>query len=184
MHDRHKNRRGHNKIDLTNRRFGKLKVLFDTGRRKTRRPIWKCLCDCGKEAEVLAKYLINGDTKSCGCFNTGNAYNRTGYKDVSGSYWYIVVAQAKRRGIPITITAEEAYNQFVKQDRKCALSQTPITLVKNLRDEREKQTASLDRIENAKGYTIDNIQWVHKKVNIMRNTMSIPEFKEWCRKIS
>lgn len=38
--DRHTNRGGQNYIDLTGHRFGKLEVLSDTGRRKSRRPIW------------------------------------------------------------------------------------------------------------------------------------------------
>ena len=64
---------GHNYIDLMGHRFGKLAVLSDTGRRKTRRPIRLCRSDCGIEIEVLGK---NGDTRSCGCYSTGNAHNR------------------------------------------------------------------------------------------------------------
>ena len=37
----------------------------------------------------------------------------------------------------------------------------------------DSKTASLDRIDSSKGYTEDNIQWVHKDVNQMK--MDLPE---------
>jgi hypothetical protein len=185
MSDRHTKRVAHNKIDLTGKRFGKLVVLEDTGIRKSRRPIWKCLCDCGETKNILGKYLLNGDTKSCscGCLTSGRAHNRTGYKELSGCYWYIVIAQAKRRGIPVLITPEDAYNKFISQNRKCAFTDEILTFSNSLRDERKNQTASLDRIDSNKGYTLDNIQWVHKTINIMKNTLSVEEFVEWASKV-
>lgn len=57
-----------NFIDLTGRRFGKLTVLYHLDyRNKDNRVIWHCLCDCGREVDVVGKYLKNGDTTSCGC---------------------------------------------------------------------------------------------------------------------
>lgn len=40
MSDRHINRKAHNFIDLKGQSIGKLSVIEDTGRRKSRRPIW------------------------------------------------------------------------------------------------------------------------------------------------
>ena len=37
-------------------------------------------------------------------------------------------------------------------------------------------TASLDRIDSKKGYTIDNIQWVHKDVNKMKMDLQEEDF--------
>lgn len=181
MDDRHKNRIAYNRIELTGKRFGKLMVICDTGRRKSKRPIWKCKCDCGREVEILSKYLLNGDTESCGCKMKGNAHNRTGYKLVSGSYWAAFKSNSKRRGIPILISAKYAYDLFERQDRKCNISGLPLVLVNSLRDERTYQTASLDRIDNTKGYEIGNVQWVHKQVNIMRNKMPVDDFVQMCR---
>ena len=33
------------------------------------RAFWHCQCDCGKKGYFKAKYLLNGDTKSCGCLS-------------------------------------------------------------------------------------------------------------------
>lgn len=53
----------------------------------------------------------------------------------------------------------------MKQGEKCALTGWKIELAKRTTD---TQTASLDRIDSNKHYTVDNIQWVHKDVNRMK----------------
>lgn len=45
-------------------------------------------------------------------------------------------------------------------------------------------TASLDRIDNSKGYEEGNIQWVHKDVNFMKRTYSQEYFIKLCTLIS
>lgn len=59
--------------DLTNERFGRLKVI-----RRVRNPIldrrdawWLCDCDCGEKVKVPAYNLKRGNTKSCGCLRHG-----------------------------------------------------------------------------------------------------------------
>ena len=54
--------------DFTGKRFGRLVVIKDTGKRKNRQKIWLCKCDCGNKKEVPTCYLTSGDTKSCGCY--------------------------------------------------------------------------------------------------------------------
>lgn len=180
MTDRHTNRGGLNYIDLSGRRFGKLTVLADTGRRKSRRPIWACLCDCGKTVEVLGKYMVNGDTKSCGCFATANAHNRDAVAEITRSFWTPIEKQAVRRGIPFEITRQQAWEIFERQQGRCALTGMTLHFSTNIRDQRGRQTASLDRIESDLGYTPGNVQWVHKKINIMKNVMGNDEFVQWC----
>jgi len=55
-------------IDLTGRRFGRLKVKRMANYRKGKRVVWTCECDCGNIIDIPGIYLTkkNG-TKSCGC---------------------------------------------------------------------------------------------------------------------
>lgn len=55
------------KKDLTGLRFMHLLVLEEAGKNKDGRAMWLCKCDCGKLHKTLGKYLLNGDTTSCGC---------------------------------------------------------------------------------------------------------------------
>lgn len=54
-------------IDLTNKRFGRLKVLYREGIRNGYAS-WKCLCDCGNTKIIVGGSLRNGGTTSCGCY--------------------------------------------------------------------------------------------------------------------
>lgn len=44
-------------------------------------------------------------------------------------------------------------------------------------------TPTIDRIDNTKGYTKDNIQIITKKANSMKNSASIQELKTFCKNI-
>ena len=58
----------HNWVDLTGRRFGRLTALEPTSRRSGKGSIyWRCRCDCGRETEVAADALVQGNCLSCGC---------------------------------------------------------------------------------------------------------------------
>lgn len=51
--------------DLTDKRFGKLKVkgrVANDGSAK-----WRCICDCGMTRDIFSTNLINGRSTSCGC---------------------------------------------------------------------------------------------------------------------
>lgn len=54
--------------DLTGHKFGRLTVLH-LGERIVDSVHWVCKCDCGKERNVRAGYLRDGDVKSCGCWS-------------------------------------------------------------------------------------------------------------------
>lgn len=179
--DRRKNRKPHNYVDLTNQKFGKLTIIGDSKLRKSKRVLWLCKCDCGVFKNILGKYLLNGDTKSCGCFFVNNAHNRNAIGGITLSFWTPIIKQAEKRGIPFEVDRDFCWELYLKQNGKCKLSGLDIIFSSNIRDQRSKHTCSLDRINNELGYTKTNVQWVHKKVNIMKNIMSNDEFIKWCK---
>lgn len=77
------------------------------------------------------------------------------------------------RGLPTTVTLDEAFALFAHQGERCAYTGFQLTF-------HPEKTASLDRINSDKGYTLDNIQWVHKIVNIAKNSQSHEEFIAMC----
>lgn len=57
-------------IDLTGQRFGRLTVLERCGTQRYEtavEPLWRCRCDCGREAVVIGSSIRHGKTRSCGC---------------------------------------------------------------------------------------------------------------------
>jgi hypothetical protein len=56
--------------DLTNKKFGRLRVLYLKRERNTRgNLLWECKCDCGNFHPSIGASLVNGDTQSCGCLH-------------------------------------------------------------------------------------------------------------------
>jgi len=47
----------------------------------------------------------------------------------------------------------------------------------------KQQTASLDRIDSSKGYIEGNVQWVHRKINMMKQSYTQEEFIELCQAV-
>ncbi|SDJ19587.1 hypothetical protein [Natribacillus halophilus] len=54
------------RLDLANKRYGKLKVVKQSDA-VDGRTTWLCDCDCGNQVIVKGVYLTTGETKSCGC---------------------------------------------------------------------------------------------------------------------
>jgi hypothetical protein len=106
------------------------------------------------------------------------AKKRTGVGEISGEFWARVKSNAKSRGHAVEITVQQAWDLFCTQGKSCALSGEPLSFDKS------NCTASLDRKDSSKNYTLDNVQWVHKTVNKMKNTLSDTELREWCLKIT
>jgi hypothetical protein len=69
---------------------------------------------------------------------------------------------------------------YKKQLGKCALSGVNI----GFNDLYNGHSASIDRIDSKKEYDIDNIQLVHKDVNLMKNHFDQTYFLETCKRIS
>ena len=181
--------------DLTSKRFGMLVVLQRQGSRKYdmgSKPTWLCLCDCGKRRVVVGIELLRGNTWNCGCESgaklrgdKNNAWKGCG--QLGQAYFHVVEKGAAAREIPLQITIQDAWGQFQKQAGKCAYTGVELTLrnskyIAGVKCTR--RTASLDRIDSTKGYTIDNIQWVHKTIQLMKNTLSDADFKAWCLRVT
>lgn len=83
-----------NKLDLTGRRFGRLKVLFYSGHIGVDRQ-WKCKCDCGNVTDVRTSVLLQGKTKSCGCL-VSETVSKNNTKDLSGKRFGKLVAVSKQ----------------------------------------------------------------------------------------
>lgn len=154
--------------DNIGKKFGLLTLLEPT--RLDGFPAWKCICDCGNHTVIRHIYLKH--TKSCGCLvkkKGAEHFAWEGFEEISGGLFARYKLGADSRNLVFDITIEQIWNLFLKQDRKCALSGLDISF------DRENTTASLDRIDSEKGYTIDNIQWVHKTINRLK--LDLPENK-------
>lgn len=93
-------KRGSRAVDLTGRRFGRLTVLKDSGRRSNAKILWDCVCDCGKTKAVQSTALLHGVTRSCGCLQRELAKARAERPGDCGTP-QVVVATHRRSSEPI-----------------------------------------------------------------------------------
>ncbi|MGJ5831397.1 hypothetical protein [Streptomyces ossamyceticus] len=144
------------KIDLTSRRFGRWLVLRDAGRDKNLNIRWLCRCDCGTEKEVMGQHLRGGRSTSCGCFHYGSMI---------------------RHGL----SAHRLYSTWVNMIHRCSNPDSKdyprygargITVCQRWADEKtglqnfiadmdatHEPGMSLDRRDNALGYSPENCAW-------------------------
>lgn len=167
--------------DLRGKKFGRLFVIKEKFR-NSNGIYWLCKCDCGKEKVVVSRSLIHSYTLSCGCIL--KELHWKGIGELSGTYWHKIERGAKSRNIKFSITKEYIWELFLKQDRKCALTGEEIVLVKDYTKNRKLHTASLDRINPKYGYIKDNVWWVHRDINILKNNWENKEFIEMCCKVA
>lgn len=135
------------------------------------------------ENAILAKphTLVSGHTKSCGCIH--GLKRRRGTKNISSTFWSRLIQHAKARGLDIEISIQDLEELLLKQNFKCALSGIPISVGYGSLKKSGEVTGSVDRIDNNKGYLKDNIQFVHKDINWMKQDFNQDIFLEYCYKI-
>jgi hypothetical protein len=168
--------------------FGEWVVLtnpFSTNRKdgKGTRLSVSVKCSCGNESIVLVRNLVKGSSTKCKecAYGALGAYPRAG--EIAGHYMTRLVTNALNRNIQVLVSTEDLNKKWLEQDRKCALTGWSLTVA--LRDsDVVHATASVDRIDSSLPYTPDNIQWVHKEVNRMKNMFCEDRFIEVCRAVS
>ena len=174
---------GRKRADVCNKQFGQLTVLCVLPL-KGKHPKYLCKCSCGKHTESTASQLLRGKRMCWECRNTFiSKSNWKGHEEISGEFWDKTIRSAEARGYLFELTIEQGWDLFIKQNRKCALSGVDLIFTRKKAD-RQKATASLDRIDSSGHYILDNVQWVHKVVNNLKMDLDQAEFIEWCRLIT
>jgi hypothetical protein len=182
-----------NKYNLVGKRFGRLLVLESAGKNKWGNHQWKCQCDCGNITYVLTGSLReNSSTKSCGCLRQENRKIRMKkINDTTRLAWgesslNILYAHyeygAKKRNHSFELSKEE-FIDLVQQN--CSYCGNPPIEKQYSKGSNGPCLANgIDRIDNTKGYTLENCVTCCGVCNRMKSTMTQKEFLEHIAKIA
>jgi hypothetical protein len=84
-----------------------------------------------------------------------------------------IQSNAIKRGLNFNLSIDYLWDLFLKQNKKCALTGVDINIVNaTISNNYHLNTASLDRIDNSKGYEENNIRWVHKAINQLKSDIN------------
>jgi hypothetical protein len=84
------------------------------------------------------------------------------------------------RGYDWSLTIDDLAAMYEQQQGRCVLTAWPIAWSERGWD----HTASIDRIDNTKSYELENVQLVHKSVNMARGTLEVQQFVDMCRAVA
>lgn len=148
--------------NLTNQRFGRLTAIKYSGSSRNHGALWLCKCDCGNEKTVASVYLVKNRSKSCGCLKKEKFLRRP-----FESTYNIMVATAKKRNIECSISYED-YVTFTNITQ-CHYCNDVIEWYPYRSTKHKQWGYSLDRKDNAVGYTKDNCVVCCKKCNSVKS---------------
>ena len=96
-----------------------------------------------------------------------------------------IQSNAVKRNLEFNLDIDYLYDLYLNQNKKCALTGVDINIVNStVRLNYKLNTASLDRIDNNKGYTKDNVRWIHKNLNQIKSDYSDEELIFICHLVS
>jgi hypothetical protein len=169
------------------------------------------LCNtCGKEIEKLASEINRqkkrGRTKfycDLKCAGKSNCSHLEKYvddksikriqqykkqKDEYSSFRYhlnIAKRRSEKYDRDFNLDLNFLKDLWIKQGGKCAVTKLPLNIkyihTKKQRTDKSPYQASLDRIDNNKGYTKDNVRFVSYMFNIARNNFTDEEVLDFCK---
>jgi len=151
--------------DISGMRFGRLVVQSRAGSAKTHNgtvALWLCLCDCGTSKVIRGISLRQGSTTSCGCYNreltTKRLVARNTTHHLSTSPEYHAYYHARRR---CTSPKDIGWKDYGGRGIQFLIPSFEEFYAKL--GPRPSRKHSLDRIDNEKHYTLDNIRWATKE---------------------
>lgn len=162
-------------LDLIGQKFGKLTVLKQNGKYtyKGRTYIhWDCQCDCGKIVNVRGSNLKSKSTKSCGCVIP----HRKSFSESNFNYiFYTYKRNARLKKREFSLTKEEF--KILTSSKCYYCNQQPQTITKNQNTSNGYYKYNgIDRVDNSKGYSIDNCVSCCKRCNFSKHNLSKTEF--------
>lgn len=178
--------------DVTGKIFGGYRVIglsgykYDSDGHKNHK-LWTVTCiHCGKEFESQAQHIVNSKYGCKTCKNdlmsAKNSVHWKGGEYVPAYFVSKIKSATVRRSRTLTFDLSFEYldNLWISQQGRCAYTNEQLWFGRS----KLSGNASLDRIDSAFGYIEENVQFVHKDVNIMKWDLSNDRFLEICKKIT
>lgn len=175
--------RGSQGLNLLGERFTRLLVIGETNKRNHREKVWTCLCDCGNTVEATTNRLRSGNTKSCGCYHKIRCREIFSIPDSDiriNRILYDYRKSARTKGRAFTLSRETVVRLVDADCYYCGAKPSN----KLQQHGRILIYQGIDRLDNAKGYTPDNVVPCCIICNKMKKAMNEGDFLEHLHRIT
>lgn len=165
--------------DLSGRVFGKWYVLPNSFTRvlcRDRRTeiFWKCVCSCGQVKDIRSAALLRGESKKC---KTCAGFDGEALRRQIVKTWK---SNARSRGLIFELTFDQCMRIAAGPCAYCGEA------LSNCRKQgsNEFRYNGADRVDNSKGYVIDNVVSCCFWCNRAKDVLSSEDFINHCKKVA
>lgn len=175
--------------DMIGKRFGNLVVLERDGTYVSpngqKKPVWRCICDCGNETTVVSQDLKSGHTTSCGCLSkkkkgdglldlTGKRFGKLVVVERADDYYYQRKSENKLAAAPRWLCRCDCGNIVVVQGGNLRSGNTTNCGCDRIGSKSEIVIAeflSKNNIKHLQEYSFDDLR--NKSGNLLRFDFAI-----------
>jgi hypothetical protein len=137
---------------------------------------WKCLCDCGNIKILSSTQLSSKHYSSCGCY-------RRDFRLVKDSAQKRLFKDYKTHAVVKNIEFKLSYDEVVKlTGSSCFYCGIEPSTIKQARGHVYLYNG-IDRVDNLKGYEVDNCVPCCSTCNYAKRAMSKAQFISWIRRV-
>lgn len=171
--------------DYTGQKFGRLSVIEDMGVLDSGNRAWGCICDCGRKVCIPSRGLRNRTTNSCGCINSDASGGRNKLPEGHASRNELLASYRKSatsRGHVFDLPPE-VFFELVSAN--CVYCGGPPDTVRkpNKNVNGGFIYTGVDRVENDKGYLVDNVVSCCWVCNRAKGQLSGAQFSAWLDRV-
>jgi len=161
-----------NVIDRTGNIYNKLTVIRRVDERTENNLVqWLCKCECGGEKIVAGKYLASGAIKSCGCLANKLPKGESAFNVKYGKHKYTT----NKRELECNLSSDQFRDITSQNCHYCG--STPSQVTKNQNNNGDYISNGVDRVNNDRGYYVDNVVPCCAPCNYAKRNMTYNEFK-------
>ena len=174
-------RKSYNSGNIIGKKYGKLMVNKYHKWEEKRGHIYECRCDCGEKTYATEAELESGRRKSCGCLLAPLPNDMGMVNRIIESY----KRGAKTRGYDWYLSTNDVLRLIHEPCYYCG--------VVDYNEKRQRRTKyekigykynGIDRVNNNKGYSLDNVVPCCKLCNQAKMNLEQREFYSWIKRVS
>lgn len=148
-----------------------------------RKQCWLFLCDCGEYKVIVLDAVLSGNTVSCGCFipSLKESRQKDRYQEKTQIFCRYRLG-AKTRNLKFNITREELITLSQNPCYYCGKLHSNYMNIPNGHSEGWYYNG-IDRVDNNKGYTLDNCVSCCQQCNQSKRDYSKDNFMKWIKQV-